>query len=1035
MNLRYTFTRSALVALLLLGGCVPIPDRDEIFDPDEDGVPYGEDCDNLDASVYPGAPEIAYNDIDNDCDPSTPDDDLDGDGYPLADDCDDSTASIAPSHDDLAQDRVDQNCDGVDGTDLDGDAEASVATGGPDCDDEDTGVNTGSQETCDGRDEDCDGEIDEDAADEVVFYVDDDGDGYGDADAVVMACDDEEVEEEGLSLVAGDCDDADPDIHPEAMEVCEDLDVDEDCDGRADDYDESVDESTMTTWYTDGDRDGFGDTTDAGELACDASDGRVASADDCDDGDEAVSPGAREVCDEADVDEDCDGRADDADEDVDESTMTTWYTDEDGDGYGDETDTGVKACDAPDGYDDDNTDCDDGGEAVSPGATEIPGDELDQNCDTDEQCYADADNDGYRTDTTVISSDTDCDDTGEAISSESTGDCDDTDKDINPHATEIAGDEIDSDCDGQELCYVDDDDDGYRLTTTTTSLDEDCDDNGEAISSESTGDCDDTDEDIHPGATEIAGDEVDQDCDYDELCYVDTDGDGYHTGSTVTSSDTDCRDSGEAPSSKTEVDCDDTSDTVYPGADEVCEDSVVNDCDESGADAMDECMPSGTISLSAADATLLGEEKDDIAGFALAGGGDLTGDGVDDLLVGAPGDDSGAIYGGALYVLSGALSGLTSASTPDIQIVGEELNDYVGRALEAGDLDGDGAADLIAGVPYRGSTVSTARRGGAFVFWGPLTASTSVDSADLTLTATTTYGYAGTAVQGSEDLNGDEVADLLIGAPSTSSRGAGAAYLVFGPASGSISLETEALAFTGLSLGDYAGQAVCSGDLSGDGAADLVVGAYGVDSGSGSASGAVYILEGPLSASASLADADAALVGYGNLYAGYSLAGGQDLDGDGTADLLIGGKNAESGSVFLVHGPVDGSAELSTIPDVLSGEASGDSFGHAVDLAGDLDLDGIEDLIVGAPGEDTGGTSAGAAYLFFGPVSGTVSAADARAKWSGANGSDQAGYSVARAGDMDSDGFPDLAIGAYGLDLDTTMTNAGGVYLLYGWSY
>ena len=189
---------------------------------------------------------------------------------------------------------------------------------------------------------------------------------------------------------------------------------------------------------------------------------------DCDDARADVNPGKTEVCDGADVDEDCNGLADDADSGADASTKTTYYVDADRDTFGDAADSGSAYCDDPSSsallWSANNTDCDDDESTTYPGATETTGDEVDSDCDGGERCFVDADDDGYAASSgaTVSSVDADCQDTGEASLSDGTGDCDDAVASTYPGATEAIGDEVDSDCDGGEICYADADNDNIE---------------------------------------------------------------------------------------------------------------------------------------------------------------------------------------------------------------------------------------------------------------------------------------------------------------------------------------------------------------------------------------------------------------------------------------------------------------------------------------------------------------------------------------------------------------------------------------------
>ncbi|MBM4392422.1 MAG: hypothetical protein FJ090_14975, partial [Deltaproteobacteria bacterium] len=214
---------------------------------------------------------------------------------------------------------------------------------GSDCDDTDSDVSPSATEACNGEDDDCDGLVDDadgslDTGTADTWYLDADGDGYGNVLDIQWAC----TAPSGTVADGSDCDDLDGDINPGATELCNG--DDDDCDGSIDE-----DASAVSTWYRDSDGDGYGDpgldTSD-----CAAPSGYVADDSDCDDADEDISPGASEVCNG--LDDDCDGTADDG------LAVSTWYRDSDGDGYGDPG-LDTSDCAAPSGYVADDSDCDD----------------------------------------------------------------------------------------------------------------------------------------------------------------------------------------------------------------------------------------------------------------------------------------------------------------------------------------------------------------------------------------------------------------------------------------------------------------------------------------------------------------------------------------------------------------------------------------------------------------------------------------------------------------------------------------------------
>ena len=405
---------STVLNIGLSGG--PYGDLFWWYDGDSDAWVALHDCDDTNRDTYPNADEYCDG-VDNDCNGVDDDDatavdailfypDVDGDTYgdssvfgtPYCDgnqpsdlvpdgfDCDDTNAAINPGADEVCADAgLDQNCDGdpdlnaVDATvwyaDLDGDgfgdASVSVAsctqpmgyvTDGSDCDDGQPGVYPGAAEVCDGVDNNCSGD-ETDVAGWTEYYADTDGDGFGDAGSALGACD---GQPSGYVPDSTDCNDNESAMYPGNTEVCDGLD--NDCSGLIDDG------QPTTDFYADTDGDGFGDGGIVVNQFCSPGAGWAEQGGDCDDNQVSVNPDAEEVCDG--LDNDCDALTDLEDDSLVDGQVG--YEDLDGDGYG--AGDPIDVCDLGDLAELDG-DCADTNADVNPGAEEVPGNDVDEDCD------------------------------------------------------------------------------------------------------------------------------------------------------------------------------------------------------------------------------------------------------------------------------------------------------------------------------------------------------------------------------------------------------------------------------------------------------------------------------------------------------------------------------------------------------------------------------------------------------------------------------------------------------------------------------
>ncbi|MBH8554286.1 FG-GAP repeat protein, partial [Nostocaceae cyanobacterium CENA357] len=326
--------------------------------------------------------------------------------------------------------------------------------------------------------------------------------------------------------------------------------------------------------------------------------------------------------------------------------------------------------------------------------------------------------------------------------------------------------------------------------------------------------------------------------------------------------------------------------------------------------------------------------------------------------------------------------------------------------------------------------------------------------------------FSGRSVSSAGDINGDGIDDLIIGAVSPSYGSySGQSYIVFGKSSGfSASLElftfnsSNGFLINGINAGDFSGSSVSSaGDINGDGIDDLIIGAVGADPNGSNNSGQSYVVFGNSSDFSSSLNLSSLNGSNGFVingiavydYSGSSVSSAGDINGDGIDDLIIGASRADpngesSGQSYVVFGSssdFSSSLNLSSLNGsngfVINGIARYNASGYSVNSAGDINGDGIDDLIIGAPGDfDT--SFPGQSYVVFGSSSGFSSSLNL-SSLNGSNGFvingivalDYSGSSVSSAGDINGDGIDDLIIGASRAD-PNGVTYSGQSYVVYG---
>ena len=587
--------------------------------------------------------------------------------------------------------------------------------------------------------------------------------------------------------------------------------------------------------------------------------------------------------------------------------------------------------------------------------------------------------------------------------------------------------------------------------------------------------------------------ENDDDCDdtdpnlwFESWWYQDLDLDGYGTGEPTWR----CAGYG---TSLIDGDCFDGDASVHPDAEEVCDGLPYDACagqdgcatKDQNCDGLSDCeAPTGIVDPNDMSGRFAGSAEAEL-GTSVHGAGDVNGDGFDDLLVGAPGltNADGEIVGGAALLHGPPPETWSNGESTEgvLSLLGKDADGRAGEAVTtAGDVDGDGYADILIGAPQAGGSggavgfpMAPPAAGGvdwdpgsgglgseegagyAYFVEGPVVGDVVLGSTfgTATLKGTDSGDRAGQTLAGLGDLDEDGFEDFLIGAPLASVDGdseVGIAYVLTGPLADDGDLvELAWLTISGDAEGDHLGTSASGlGDLDGDGRGDLVLGAptdvwetSGRSPITATYTGSIYVIYAPDAGSLAANEvSQITLTGAASDALGARVEGLGDVDGDGAPDLGVGAPLASSGGLeeagalyiysglALVEAERAGSALDDALLATILGDEAEQQLGATFAGGGDLNGDLFADLVLGDPTADA---DTGAVYVLYAPLEGVDSVGDAALVVQGSVSGGRLGCSVAIAGDLNGLGWPDVALGRTRERGEDDTADSGYAYALF----